>query len=119
MQLDAFPTCVGAVCAPGTPLRNHGFPTTLSGSAYGDGTYRFRRATRLTVDLRYTDERKTLSGLVTPLPGLPDLVAVVPGSAVFPLPAGGVTYPGEPYTATVNGVSTVQPGIPTRLVFKS
>ncbi len=118
LQLDTFPTCVGAICAPGTPLRNHGFPTTLSGSVYGDGTYRFLRATRLTVGLRYTDERKTLSGLVTPLPGLPDSVAVVPGSTLFPPPAGGVTYPGEPYTVTVGGVPMVQPGIPTRLVFK-
>ena len=120
LRLDTYFTCLGATaatCGPGTPTRNDGFPTTNSVSGYADGTYRFFDATRLTVGLRYTSETKRLSGLVTPLPGLPDSVAVIPGSTLNPPPATGVTYPGEPYTLVVNGVPTVEPGIPTRLHF--
>lgn len=117
LRLDTYFTCVNGICAPGTPIRNDGFPTTRSVSGYGDGTYRFFKATRLTVGLRYTDERKGLSGLVSPLPGFPTSVAVIPGSTLNPPPASGVTYPGEAYTVTLNGISTVQPGIPTTLHF--
>ena len=99
-------TCVANVCAPGfIPVRNEGRPITLSASVYGDGTYRFFTATKLTVGLRYTDEIKTLAGLVVPLPGQPNSVAT--------LPLTTATYPGSSYTA--GGV--VQPGIPTRLHF--
>ncbi len=121
ISVDSFNTCVGAVCAPSfTPTRNLGRPTTLSYSAYGDVTYRFFQATRLTVGLRYTDETKGLSGSVTPLAGYPNSVAVIPGSVAPPgqlVPSTGVTYPGQPFTFVVNGVKTPQPAIPTRLHF--
>ena len=113
-------TCVGAVCAPGVPTSNYGYPTIESYSGFGDVSYRFLKATTLTVGLRYTDETRGLTGLITPLAGFPNSVAVIPGS-VAPaggvVPATGVTYPGEPYSLVVNGVVTPQPGIPTRLHF--
>ncbi len=119
LQLDTYNTCIANVCAPGTvPNRINGLPSTLSGSVYGDGTVRFFDATRLTVGLRYTDETKHLAGLTTPLPGFPNSVATIPGSTLAIPPASGVTYPGEPYTVTVNGVTTVQPGIATTLHFQ-
>lgn len=122
LRLDTYFTCIANTCAPGVPTRNDGRPSTLSGSVYGDATYRFFKATRLTVGLRYTAERKRLSGLVSPLGGLPDSVATIPNSvpttAMPVVPASGVTYPGEPFTTTVAGVTTVQPGIPTQLNFK-
>ena len=117
LRLDTYYTCVANVCAPGVPNRNDGFPKTFSESAYGDGTYRFFKSTKLTVGLRYTSETRKLSGLASPLPGYPTSVAVLPGSTLPIPPASGVTYPGEPYTLTVGGVATPQPGIPTRLHF--
>ena len=103
LQLSSYNTCVGAVCAPGfTPNTNTGLPTTKSYSGYGDLTYRFFSATRFTAGLRYTDETKNLSGLVTPYPGQPNSVAT--------LPAGTVLYPGQPFAGFPNG-------IPTRLHF--
>ena len=103
LQLSAYNTCVGGVCAPGfTPNTNTGRPSTESYSGYGDLTYRFFSATRLTAGLRYTDETKTLSGVVTPYPGQPNSVAVLPASTVL--------YSGAPFTGFPNG-------IPTRLHF--
>ncbi|MGY2737036.1 TonB-dependent receptor [Sphingomonas sp. UYP23] len=103
LQLDTYNTCLGAVCAPGAaPNRINGLPSTLSGSVYGDGTYRFFKATRLTVGLRYTDETKRLGGLTTPLPGLPNSVAALPATTIL--------YPGQPFAGYPNG-------IPTRLHF--
>ena len=110
LQLDSYNTCVGNVCAPGgAPTRNTGYPTTYSASGYGDLTYRFFRSTKLTVGLRYTDEVKTLSGLLTPLAGRPNSVAVLPAAATATT-AGTVLFPGQPFPGFPNG-------IPTRLHF--
>ena len=86
------------MCAPGTPITNFGKPTTKSYSVYGDGTVRILDHTRFTVGLRYTDETKRLSGLVTPLQGLPNSVAT--------LPATVVRMPGQPFTGYPNGIPT-------------
>ena len=99
IQLDTWTTCVGGICTPGyTPTRNAGYPTTVSYSGYGDATYRFFEATRLTVGLRYTDETKGLTGSVLPLAGFPDSVAA--------LPPGTVTRPGQPYPGNPAGIPT-------------
>ena len=109
LRLDTYNTCVNNVCAPNfIPTSNDGYPSTLSGSVYGDGTYRFFKATRLTVGLRYTDERKTLSGQVYSLPGHPNSAPL--GPAATATTAGGVYYPGQPFPGFPNG-------IPTRLHF--
>jgi iron complex outermembrane receptor protein len=101
LALSTLTTCVSGVCAPGfIPTTNTGYPSTHSYSGYADGTYRFFKATRLTVGLRYTDETKYLSGSVVPIAGQPDSVATLPASTVL--------YPGEP------GLPIV---IPTRLHF--
>ena len=99
IQIDDWTSCIGNVCTPNfTPMRNVGYPTTVSYSGYGDATYRFFDATHLTVGLRYTDETKALTGSVLPLAGFPDSVAA--------LPAGTVTYPGEPYPGNPTGIPT-------------
>ena len=101
LALATLTTCVANVCAPGfIPTTNTGYPTTKSYSGYADATYRFFKATRLTVGLRYTDETKELSGSVVPIQGQPDSVATLPASTVL--------YPGEPGFPIV---------IPTRLHF--
>ena len=111
LRLDSANTCVGTACAliapgvPFTPTRNDGKPSTLSGSVYGDGTYRFFKATRLTVGLRFTDERKRLAGLVTPLPGYSNSVAALPPAATATT-AGTVFYPGQPFPGSPNGIPT-------------
>ena len=104
LQLDTYNTCIGNVCAPGAaPVRNTGYPHTVSYSGYADGTYRFFKATKLTVGLRYTDETKRLSGLVTPLPGRPNSVAVLPPAATATT-AGTVFYPGQPFPGYPDGI---------------
>ncbi len=121
LQLDSPTTCIGTVCAAGTPTRNFGRPTTKSYSAYGDATYRFFEATKLTVGLRYTDETKRLSGLLSPLQGYPNSVAAIPtparSPATNPQPSVVALRPGDPYTLVINGVTTLFPGIPTKLHF--
>ena len=110
LQLDSYNTCVGTVCAPGAaPSRNTGRPVTYSLSGYGDMTYRFFNTTRFTVGLRYTSETKTLSGLLTPLPGRPNSVTTLPPAATATTP-GTVFFPGQPFPGFPNG-------IPTRLHF--
>ena len=119
LQLDSYSTCIGTVCAPGAaPARNTGRPVTESISGYGDLTYRFFAATKLTVGLRYTSETKRLSGLITPLAGFPNSVAALPAACSATQGAPCTAYqPGDPFYATVNGVPTLQAGIPTRLHF--
>ena len=105
LRLDTIGTCVNGVCGGATPTRSDGFPTTESESVYGDGTYRFFDATRLTVGLRYTNENKGLTGLLSPLPGYSNSVATLPPTSAL--------YPGATFVA--GGI--VQPGIPTELNF--
>ncbi len=102
LRLDTIPYCPGGVCLPPSPTRSDGYPTTRSISVYGDGTYRFFDATKVTVGLRYTNEDKALSGFASPIPGfsnslaaLPPTVATVPGATFV---AGGVVQPGIPTT---------------------
>ena len=112
LRLDSLPSCTGpgnTVCGGSVPQRNDGFPRTVSGSVFADGTYRIFDATHVTAGLRYTAERKSLMGTLTPLPGYSNSVAA--------FPAGTALSPGAPYTLTVGGVPTAFPGIPTRLVF--
>ncbi len=97
-RLDNFQTCVGTVCAPGTPNRITGYPTIRSNSVYGDGTYKILPGTRLTLGLRYTTDDKGLTGLAEPLPGLPNSVAALPASTVF--------HPGDPYPGNPAGIPT-------------
>ena len=99
IDLQTYTTCLGAVCTPRfIPTSIDGFPTTRSYSGYGDATYRFFDATRLTLGMRYTDETKGLSGLVTPLPGYPNSVTTLPPTTI--------TYPGQPYPGNPNGIPT-------------
>ena len=109
LALSTFTTCVAGVCAPGfIPTTNTGYPTIKSYSGYADGTYRFFKATRLTVGLRYTDETRGLTGLLTPLAGQPDSVAALnPATTVF--------YPGQPAGAPLT-IANYTP-IPTSLHF--
>lgn len=116
LRLDTYNTCVDAVCAPGfTPTSSDGYPTTKSYSVYGDATYRVLEATKLTLGLRYTDETRRLSGLLSPLAGRPNSVAAIP------VPAGGAValMPGQPYSVAISGVQTLQPGIPTEKKFSA
>jgi iron complex outermembrane receptor protein len=119
LQLDTYSTCIGNVCAPGAPpTRNAGRPNTESLSGYGDITYRFFKATKLTVGLRYTSETKSLSGLVSALPGFPNSVAALtPACSATQGPPCTTYSPGDPFYATIGGVPTLQAGIPTRLHF--
>ncbi|WP_174296931.1 TonB-dependent receptor [Sphingomonas bacterium] len=117
LRLDSLPTCNGTTCL-GTPQRNNGFPNTLSGSVFGDGSYRFFKGTHLTIGLRYTAERKTLSGLLSPLPGYSNSVATLGPAATATTP-GIVYYPGQPFALFTSGVlaASFPNGIPTKLVF--
>ena len=117
-DLSTFPICTGvtaASCSAGTPTTTNGFPKTVSYSGYADATLRIFDATHLTGGLRYTDETKSLTGSVVPFAGRPDSVLALPGSPLNAVEAVGqpVYYPGQAYTTLVNGVPTVQPGIPT------
>ena len=116
--LTSYPICTGttaASCSAGLPMTSAGYPTTVSYSGYADATFRLFEATHLTGGLRYTDETKGLTGSVTPLPGRPDSVANLPGSPTAAVEGLGQTvfFPGQAYTILVNGVPTIEPGIPT------
>ncbi len=116
LRLDTYNTCINNVCAPAfTPTSSDGRPTTRSYSVYGDATYRILEHTKLTLGLRYTNETKELSGLLSPLAGRPNSVAAIP------VPAGTVValQPGQPYTLRVNGVNVLQPGIATSKNFEA
>ena len=117
-DLSTFPICTGttaASCSAGTPTTTNGYPTTRSYSGYADATLRIFDSTHLTGGLRYTDETKALTGNVQPLEGRPDSVAALPGSPSNAVEGVGqpVYFPGQAYTILLNGVPTVQPGIPT------
>ncbi|MES2258047.1 MAG: TonB-dependent receptor [Pseudomonadota bacterium] len=97
--LDTFGTCVGTVCAAApVPNRVTGRPTTKSSSIYADGNYKVADATRLTLGVRYTQDKKGLSGLAEPLAGLPNTPSVLPASLVL--------HPGDPYPGNPAGIPT-------------
>lgn len=91
-------SCVGTVCAPlpGNlpPTNTDVLSTTTSSSVYADGTYKVLDSTRLTLGLRYTQERKAFEGTVTARPGLPNSAASLPASVVQSTAAAGLA----PYT---------------------
>lgn len=92
-----FGTCVGAVCAGApVPQRGYSYPTIRSSSVYGEGTYDFNDATRLTLGLRYTSDHKAISGYNEPLPGRPNSVAVLPATIVL--------RPGDAYAGNPTGI---------------
>jgi iron complex outermembrane recepter protein len=96
---DVWSTCVGAVCAAApTPTRLLAYPTTRSTSAYADGTYKVFEGTRLTLGVRYTDDKKGLSGVQMPLAGFPNSVAALPPTTVL--------HPGDPYAGNPTGIPT-------------
>lgn len=98
-RIDTFGTCIGTVCAGSpVPTRVTGKPTTKSISVYADGNYKVADATRLTLGVRYTQDKKGLTGLAEPLTGLPNS----PSS----LPAGTVLHPGDPYAGNPSGIPT-------------
>ena len=99
LESSIWGTCVGTTCAA-APLPNYTYavPTTQSISAYADGSYTLRPGTRLTLGLRYTEDRKGLTGYVAPLPGLPNSVTALPPSTVL--------QPGNPYPGNPAGIPT-------------
>lgn len=99
IRATIYGTCIGTTCAASpVPSSTDGRPKTRSISGYADGTYSISPATRLTVGLRYTSDRKSLTGLITPLPGFPNSVATFPATMV--------TQPGQPFTGFPNGIDT-------------
>lgn len=93
-----YGTCVASVCAGSIPTATLGLKHTRSISAYGDTTYAFSSATRLTLGLRYTRDEKSLSGTVSPLPGFPNSVVALPSTTVI--------NPGQPFAGFPDGIAT-------------
>ena len=99
LESSVWGTCVGAACARAPiPSFTYAVPTTRSLSAYADGSYALRPGTRLTLGLRYTEDRKGISGYLAPLPGFPNSIAA--------LPPGTVAQPGDPYPGNPQGIPT-------------
>jgi iron complex outermembrane receptor protein len=98
-RFGVYGTCVGSTCAAAPlPTQTTGFTRTRSYSAYADGTYSVTPATRLTVGLRYTVDKQSLSGFAIPLAGLPNSPAALPPSVVL--------HPGDPFPGFPNGIDT-------------
>ena len=98
ISADVFGLCIGNACVPPPPLRTSGTQRTKSYSAYGEGTYSVSPTTRITLGLRYTRDKKSLDGIVTPIPGLPNSLPA--------LPPGFVSRPGLPFAGFPNGIDT-------------
>lgn len=99
---DVYGTCIGSVCASSPPpVRTIAYPLTRSIAGYGEATYSFTTDTRLTLGVRYTSDRKTLSGIFEPLAGRPNSFPFTR----FP-PGAAITYPGQPYPGNPNGIPT-------------
>ncbi|MEO5734135.1 MAG: TonB-dependent receptor, partial [Rubrivivax sp.] len=99
LGLDSYGTCIGNVCAPAPfPTHTDAVPTTRSSSVYADGSYKLLEATRLTLGLRYTKDKKALTGLLRPLAGYPNSPTALPPTAVL--------HPGDPYPGNPNGIPT-------------
>lgn len=95
---EVFGTCVGTTCAGAVPTRTIGFLHTRSYAAYGEGTFKIRPRTRITLGVRYTKDQKSISGYAEPYPGLPNSPATLPATAI--------PYPGAPYAGNPNGIAT-------------
>ena len=96
---DTSSACVGIACVTAaTPTITTGYPTTVSYSGFGEGTYNLTSSTRLTLGVRYTSDEKALSGSTIPLPGLPNSVPVLPSTVLL--------RPGAPYPGNPNGIAT-------------
>ncbi|KKC27173.1 hypothetical protein WP12_04430 [Sphingomonas sp. SRS2] len=103
IEASVWGTCVAANCtgAP-VPRFTDGRQVTKSISGYADGTYSITPTTRLTLGVRYTSDRKTVSGLITPLAGFPNSVATLaPSTATTP---GTTAFPGQPFPGFPNGI---------------
>lgn len=104
ISADVFGLCTGPgtgttlPCAGPPPLNTTGIQRTESYSAYGEGTYSVTPTTRITLGLRYTRDKKSLDGIITPLTGFPNSL---PG-----LPPGFVNRPGAPFAGFPNGIDT-------------
>jgi iron complex outermembrane receptor protein len=104
ISADVFGLCSGTgtgnalPCAGAPPLNTTGIQRTKSYSAYGEGTYSITPTTRITLGLRYTRDKKTLGGIVTPLTGFPNSLPA--------LPPGFVSRPGLPFAGFPNGIDT-------------
>lgn len=85
-------TCAGSPA----PRFTDGTQKTDSVSGYVDGTYSVTPTTRVTLGVRYTRDKKSISGLSTPLPGLPNTPASLPAPV----------YPGQPFGTFPNGIPT-------------
>lgn len=72
-----------------TPQRQVSTVDTTSLAAFGQVTWKFREDTRLTVGARYTSDKRSFSGLATPLPGFPNSVPAL-------TPATGVAFTSVP-----------------------
>ncbi|MES2258173.1 MAG: TonB-dependent receptor [Pseudomonadota bacterium] len=99
LQSDAWGTCVNGACAAAPlPTRLSARPTTRSASLYADGNYTIRPGTRLSLGVRYTQDKKGITGETTPLAGFPNSPKA--------LPPGTVLHPGDPYPGNPNGIAT-------------
>jgi iron complex outermembrane recepter protein len=65
-----------------TPQHLRGRQKTESLAGFVQGTFPLGQATRLTLGGRYTTDKRTFSGSVTPLPGFPNSVTAFPPSVV-------------------------------------
>ena len=96
---EVWGTCVGNVCAgQPLPISLRARPTTKSASVYADGSYTLRPGTRLSLGMRYTQDRKGLSGETAALAGLPNSIPA--------LPPGVLIHPGDPYPGNPAGIDT-------------
>ncbi len=93
ISADVFGLCIGNSCVPPPPLTTAGTQRTKSYSAYGEGTYSVTPTTRITLGLRYTRDKKSLDGIVTPIPGLPNSLPALPPTFVT---RPGQSAPGFP-----------------------
>jgi len=73
IDLSVNGTCVDTVCAPAPPpVRTAGRQETKSYSVFAEGTYSLTDTTRVTLGLRYTDDRKIMSGVMEYIQDLPN-----------------------------------------------
>ena len=99
IRATIYGTCIATTCAASpVPSSTDGLPKTRSISGYADGTYSVSPSTRLTLGLRYTSDRKSLTGIITPLAGFPNSIAAFPPTMV--------TQPGQPFAGFPNGIDT-------------
>lgn len=123
IDADVIPTCIGNVCAPSPiPIRTVGDQVLKSYAVFGEATLRLTSTTRLTAGLRYTRDKKDVSGAYrVPLAGYPTSVATLTGPNAFGQPGAigpkasfsKITWRGvlaHDFTPTVMGYASVNRG---------